>query len=129
MNPGVNYFPDLPDTFETVTGYVACGADMVFTPYQLNAVSSELTITFGLSGSGRHRPLPEQGRPWGRANVRYAESASLLELSGITKSYGGTSALKDVSFRAEAGSIHAILGENGAGKSTLMTVLAGVVTR
>jgi hypothetical protein len=38
MKPGVNYFPDLPDTFETVTGYVACGADMVFTPYQLNAV-------------------------------------------------------------------------------------------
>lgn len=41
MKPGVNYFPDLPDTFETVTGYAACGADMVFTPDQLNAVSSE----------------------------------------------------------------------------------------
>ena len=41
MKPGVNYFADLPDTFETVTGYVARGADMVFTPDQLNAVSSE----------------------------------------------------------------------------------------
>lgn len=40
MKPGVNYFPDLPDTFETVTGYAACGPDMVFTPDQLNAVSA-----------------------------------------------------------------------------------------
>lgn len=40
MKPNVNYFPDLPDTFETVTGYSACGSDMVFTPDQLNAVGA-----------------------------------------------------------------------------------------
>ena len=52
----------------------------------------------------------------------------LLELSGISKSYGGTRALNHIDFKANAGSIHAILGENGAGKSTLMKILAGVVS-
>lgn len=50
-----------------------------------------------------------------------------LLLKGVTKRYGGTIALDDVSLRASRGSIHAIFGENGAGKSTLMKVLAGVV--
>ncbi|RWM93069.1 MAG: ribose ABC transporter substrate-binding protein [Mesorhizobium sp.] len=40
MNPNVNYFPDEPDTFETVTGYGSCGKDMVFTPDELNAKSA-----------------------------------------------------------------------------------------
>lgn len=39
MEPGVHYFPDEPDTFETVTGYATCGADMVFTPDQLRNMS------------------------------------------------------------------------------------------
>lgn len=36
MKPGVNYFPDQPDTFETVTGYEACGGDMVLSPNEIN---------------------------------------------------------------------------------------------
>jgi ribose transport system ATP-binding protein len=55
-----------------------------------------------------------------------AESETFLELTDVTKTYGGVHALRDVSFRAERGSIHAVLGENGAGKSTLMKVLSGV---
>lgn len=50
-----------------------------------------------------------------------------LQLIGVSKRYGGITALSDVSFSAARGSIHAILGENGAGKSTLMKTLAGVV--
>lgn len=41
MAPDVNYFPNEPDSFETVTGYSVCGADMVFTPAELNGQSSE----------------------------------------------------------------------------------------
>lgn len=54
-------------------------------------------------------------------------TSSLIELSGITKTYGPVTALKNVDFACAAGTIHAILGENGAGKSTLMKLLAGVI--
>ncbi|MEP1610508.1 MAG: ABC transporter ATP-binding protein [Roseobacter sp.] len=51
----------------------------------------------------------------------------LLRLSGISKTYGPVKANSDVNFVAEAGHIHAVLGENGAGKSTLMKIIYGVV--
>ena len=51
----------------------------------------------------------------------------LLQLRGVSKSYGGVAALSQVDFTAKASSIHAVLGENGAGKSTLIKVVAGVV--
>jgi ribose transport system ATP-binding protein len=50
-----------------------------------------------------------------------------LEMRHIAKNFGGVRALRDVSFSAAAGEVHAICGENGAGKSTLMKVLAGAL--
>ncbi len=51
----------------------------------------------------------------------------LIECRGITKRFGGTVALEDVSLRVRRGTLHAIVGENGAGKSTLMKILSGVI--
>ena len=57
--------------------------------------------------------------------TEFAMSA-ILEMRGITKSFPGVKALRDVNLAVKEGEIHAICGENGAGKSTLMKVLSGV---
>lgn len=49
----------------------------------------------------------------------------MIELEHVTKKYGRTAALKDVSLKAEKGKITGLLGRNGAGKTTAMNLLTG----
>jgi ribose transport system ATP-binding protein len=49
----------------------------------------------------------------------------MLSVSGISKSFPGVRSLQNVDFAADAGEIHALVGENGAGKSTLIKIISG----
>jgi ABC-2 type transport system ATP-binding protein len=50
-----------------------------------------------------------------------------VEIRGLSKSFGGVAAVKDVSFDVEAGRVTGFLGPNGAGKSTTLRALLGLV--
>jgi simple sugar transport system ATP-binding protein len=50
----------------------------------------------------------------------------VMEAVNISKAFGATTALVDVSLRSYAGRVLALLGDNGAGKSTLIKILSGV---
>ncbi|MBW3541006.1 MAG: ATP-binding cassette domain-containing protein [Planctomycetes bacterium] len=51
----------------------------------------------------------------------------MLELQGITKTFGGFIALDKVDFDVRGGEVVGLLGENGAGKSTLLNIVSGVL--
>ena len=49
----------------------------------------------------------------------------LLQLAGVSKSFGGLAAVQDVSLQVPAGSLSALIGPNGAGKTTLFALMSG----
>ena len=50
---------------------------------------------------------------------------AVLELEGVSKSFGAVQALTDVDFEVYPGEVVALVGDNGAGKSTLVKAIAG----
>jgi D-xylose transport system ATP-binding protein len=55
-----------------------------------------------------------------------SDQPPLLELRGVSKSFGSVHALTDVDFEVRVGEVMALVGDNGAGKSTLIKCIAGI---
>ncbi|MCB1489186.1 MAG: sugar ABC transporter ATP-binding protein [Bauldia sp.] len=51
----------------------------------------------------------------------------MIQASAVSKHFGGIAALSRAEFHADAGEVHALIGENGAGKSTFIQILAGAL--
>lgn len=52
---------------------------------------------------------------------------SLLQLDGVSRSFGGVKAVNGVSFTVEAGQLYGVIGPNGAGKTTLFNLITGLI--
>src|ERR1700674_3293634 len=53
--------------------------------------------------------------------------AAIIEVEGLTKSYGGKRGIADVSFKVEEGEVFGFLGPNGAGKTTTIRILMALL--
>ncbi len=54
--------------------------------------------------------------------------ATLLAIQGLTKRFGGVTAVKDVSFALQTGALHGLIGPNGSGKTTILNLVSGIYT-
>ena len=70
------------------------------------------------------RPRPANNGPGG--GFESVSDTPILELRGISKSFGAVQALYEVDFQVSAGQVMALVGDNGAGKSTLIKCVAGI---
>ncbi|HEY8545888.1 MAG TPA: ATP-binding cassette domain-containing protein [Acidimicrobiales bacterium] len=61
----------------------------------------------------------------GDGTGREGRAGSTLQVEGLTVTYGGVTAVKDVGFTVAAGSITGLIGPNGAGKTTIMDAVCG----
>ena len=52
----------------------------------------------------------------------------MIEISGLSKKYGSSYAIKDLNLKIEDGLIYGFLGPNGAGKSTTMNIITGYLS-
>jgi len=74
-----------------------------------------------------HPQTPPSGAQPSGTSSRPGAGKLVLEVRGMSKSFGGLKAVDDVSFAVPAGSILGIIGPNGAGKTTLFNLINGIL--
>jgi branched-chain amino acid transport system permease protein len=64
---------------------------------------------------------------WARPESTGASARPLLEISGLTKRFGGLSAAADITFTVKSGELISVIGPNGSGKTTLFNLTTGLI--
>jgi branched-chain amino acid transport system ATP-binding protein len=62
-----------------------------------------------------------------RSPAELAQAPAVLEVSGLTKMFGGITAVNDVTFNVRKGEILGLIGPNGAGKTTIVDLISGLL--
>src|SRR5262249_28456041 len=72
--------------------------------------------------------IPTRGRLCAPLTRRRASGSvvSMIEIDALTKRYGRTTAVSDLTFTVQPGTVTGFLGPNGAGKSTTMRMILGL---
>ncbi len=136
--------------FRTLTGLIVVAAVILNTDvarrmarsrplagFQRSSAAADAAIA-AIAGSDDAVERPDVGGRAARTDSREArgrdraivpipaDAVPVIEAINVSKAFGPTTALVDVSLKAYAGRILALLGDNGAGKSTLIKILSGV---
>jgi ABC-type branched-subunit amino acid transport system ATPase component/ABC-type branched-subunit amino acid transport system permease subunit len=77
--------------------------------------------------SGMDAPLPDPAGLMGAAPSGSGDGRPLLESRGLSKSFGGLTAVSNVDFQVRRGELRSVIGPNGAGKTTFFNLLTGVL--
>jgi ABC-2 type transport system ATP-binding protein len=70
-----------------------------------------------------------QGYTWGITPTSDTRDSALIQVTGLTKSYGDFPAVKGIDFEVRAGEVFGLLGPNGAGQTTTVEILEGLRPR
>ncbi|MBI2169709.1 MAG: MFS transporter [Actinobacteria bacterium] len=98
-------------------------ADLLRRPDLLRSVFLEGAASVGGNGAARRNGASR--RSDAPARRRRGSAEPILEVNGLTKSFGGIRAVGDVTFSLARGEILGIIGPNGAGKTTLFDLVSG----
>lgn len=116
----------LPRFFDRSGNYEAIVFGLLMLPLLHRAQDGLMPIVARMTGGSGSAVRPAHA-PALRQRARPARGDVLLEVEAVRKTFGGLTAVRDVSFQMRAGEILGLIGPNGAGKSTVFNLVTGVL--
>ena len=105
-------------------GGIVASLMLTMIPEGLRVLARVIIVCWSRNHGSVRALVPALGH---RRPDRTAAQMSVLELSGVSKRFGGLQALSEVSLSVSPGEVLGLIGPNGAGKSTLVSCITGVL--